>query len=382
MAILASDIMIKSMIESAFADLRRNHWILEDIFSGMLADPLSKDEYGAKEMQTAMDWFLKNEIPVLLQHRIADAPTMPCVTISYAPGQEDQSRTSLGDQRVTREMDPTNVFTKPNNLTREFNAKGYDVETGILTIPDAVDSSVIRAGQFVFANKTGRAYEIKKVIDSRNLQLAPKILDAFQNIYIRTRYSLWNVESEQTWFSESYAIGCYSQGSAATCYWLWQIVMYCCLRYKEAYLEARGFDLSSVSFGPLQIAEPDVPGDRVYVRAINLSGQVPATWVKYAAPKLEVVRAKILIADGPATPPGVYGDIIVPQNPGQIKPESPTWEMAGDNDGEAGMLNLDQYGNAYEVEEIGGADIHERTDEELEDDPYNWLGDGDGDEKK
>lgn len=380
MAILASDILIKSAIEAAFADLRRNQWILEDVFSGMLSDPLSKDEYGAREMLTAVDWFLRNEIPVLLQHRVADAPSMPCVTISYAPGEEDLSRTSMGDQRVTREMEP-DTFIQPNNLTRDFSAKSYDVETGYFVIPDHIDTSVVREGQFIFSKKTGRAYVIKKLISSNTVQIAPKVLDAFQDVYVRTRYSLWNVESEITFFRESYTIGCYSQGSSASCYWLWQIVTYCLLRYKEAYLEARGFDLSGLSFGPLQEAEPDVPGDRVYSRSIRLTGVVPASWVKFAAPKLEVVRAKILIADGPKAPPGTYGDDIVSQNPGQIKTNEQAWEMAGDSEFSGGLLNLDQYGNPYEVEVIGGADIAETTNLELEDDPYHILDEGDGDEK-
>ncbi len=376
MAVLASDILIKTMIEAAFADLRRNQWILEDVFAGLLTDPLSKDEYGAKEMQTAVEWFLSTDIPVLLQHRVADAPTLPCVTISYAPGQEDLSRTSIGDQRVTREMEP-DVFIQPNNLTRDFAAKSYDPITGLFVIPDQVDTTVVREGQFIFSKKTGKAYVIQKVIDSRTVQIATKITDDFRSVYVRTKFSLWNVESEMTFFRESYTLGCHSQGSAASAYWLWQVTTYCLLRYKEAYLEARGFDLSSLSFGPLQAAEPEVPGDRTWVRQINLSGVVPCTWVKYAAPKLEVVRAKILIADGPSTPPGVYGDYIVPGNPGQIKPNAPSWEMAGDYEESGnGMLNLDQ----YEVEEIGGADISQ-ADEELEDDPYNLMSDGDGDEK-
>lgn len=380
MAILASDILIKSMLEAAFADLRRNQWILEDVFSGLLTDPLSKNEYGTKEMNTAVEWFLRNEIPILLQHRVADAPSVPCVTISYAPGEEDQSRTSLGDQRVTREIMPDR-FIQPHHLTRNFNAKSYDVETGVLVLPDHIDGSVLRIGQYIFSPKTGRAFEIKKVISAKSVQLVPKILDKFQDVYVRTRFSLWNVESEITFFRESYTIGCYSQGSSATAYWLWQIVTYSLLRYKEAYLEARGFDLSSLSFGPLTEADPQVPGDRVYTRSIRLTGVVPATWIKYAAPKLEVIKSKILIADGPAAPPGVYGDYVPGENPGQeIPPNAPTWEMAGDHDQE-GMLNLDMYGNQYEVEVIGGADISATDKTELEDDPYNLMDDGDGDEK-
>ncbi len=375
MAILASDILIKSAIEAAFADLRRHHWILEDIFAGLLSDPLSKDEYGAKEMQTAVDWFLNQEIPVLLQHRVSDAPTMPCVTISYAPGEEDQSRTSMSDARLTSEMDPVGMV-QANNLTRVFNATSYDTDTGYLVIPDHIDTSVIRKDQFIFSNKTGRAYVIRKVIDSRTVEIASKVLDSFQNIYVRTKYSLWNVESELTFFRESYTIGCYSQGSSASTYWLWQIVTYCLLRYKEAFLEARGFELSNLSFGPLQAADPEVPGDKTYMRAIRISGVVPASWIKFAAPKLEVVNAKIVIADGPQSPPGSYGDVLDPQNPGQIRTNNSTWVLEGDVTEEAGMLDLDQ----YEVEAIGGADIRQ-NDHEFEDDPYHILGDGDGDEK-
>lgn len=376
MAILATDILVKSMIEMAFADMRRNRWILEDVFSGLLNDPLTEDEYGAKEMAAAVDWFISNDVPVLLQHRVSDAPSLPCVTISYAEGEEDMSRTSLGDRRVTREIDPVD-FVQPHHLTKNFNAKSYDVETGLFVIPKGIDTSSVRVGQFIFSPKVGKAYVIKEVIDSHTIRLAVKIKDAFQNVYVRTRFSLWNVESEITFFKESYTIGCYSQGSSATAYWLWQIVAYCLLRYKESYLERRGFELTSLSFGPLTASDPDVPGDKTFTRRIRLSGVVPATWVKYAAPKLEVIKAKILIADGPAAPPGTYGDWEPGQNPGQYAPNSPTWIMAGDDDKKAGMLDLEQ----YEVEAIGGADISEETSSEIEDDVYNLFKDGDGDEK-
>ena len=51
--IIATDILLKSMFEAAFNDLRKNPWILDDIFGGMALDPLSRVEYGYKEVEQA-----------------------------------------------------------------------------------------------------------------------------------------------------------------------------------------------------------------------------------------------------------------------------------------------------------------------------------------
>jgi hypothetical protein len=79
------------------------------------------------------------------------------------------------------------------------------------------------------------------------------------------------------------------------------IVEYILLRYKEAYLEARGFELSTFSWAPI-VQNPEFTAEMVFSRSCTLTGQVEKSWIKYIAPKLQDVRGGVVISDAPATP--------------------------------------------------------------------------------
>jgi len=66
--------------------------------------------------------------------------------------------------------------------------------------------------------------------------------------------------------------------------------MYILLRYKEAYLEARGFELSTLTAQGMDI-NPHFEIERVFTAVINLSGVIEGSWIKYIAPKLQGVKA-------------------------------------------------------------------------------------------
>ena len=82
-------------------------------------------------------------------------------------------------------------------------------------------------------------------------------------------------------------------------------MIYSLLRYKEAFLEERLFELSTFQSGPFE-ARSDFGADHAYARFISFSGIVPATFVKMAAPRIEAVSLDVVVADGPSSPPGTY----------------------------------------------------------------------------
>ena len=304
MAILQSDILIKTMLEAALNDLRSNTWILDHIFEGLATDPLARKEYGYKEVEAAKQWFLNTEIPVLMQHRIADKPPIPCISIAYESSAEAMDRTSLADMGQIDTID-SSLFVPDEALTDDFTPLSYDPETGVITLRKKTLTSKAIPGQFIVSGCSGKAYEIKSIIDIDNFVIAKGVCEDFKDSHLRSKFRCWNLHEEMTFMNERYQIGVWSQSDIATCMWLWQIVVYSLLRYKEAYLEGRMFELSTFSSGPFEVRS-EFSADHAYARFISFSGVVPATFVKLAAPKIEAVDLTVVIADGPSSPAGTY----------------------------------------------------------------------------
>src|SRR5271157_9817 len=115
MAIIPTDLLIKTMLEAAVADLKKNLWLLDDVFAGLASDPLSSLEYGYKEVTKAIEWFKDNNFPVYLHNRI-DNPTFPCITVVQASSSEMQDRASLGDEGGIEDFDPKDARRTPQYI--------------------------------------------------------------------------------------------------------------------------------------------------------------------------------------------------------------------------------------------------------------------------
>lgn len=332
MGVLSSDILIKTMLEASLADLRKNKWIVEDIFGTLAQDYLASKDYGFKEVEAATSWFLNNEIPVLMAYRIADTVPVPCIVISYNDNSEAMDRTSLGDQRLIDPFDPTGIVTNARNLTPTFSVESYDTETGIVVVPSTINMANIREGQYLVANKTNKAYVIYEILGNRSFRIAPELRENFSKSHIRTKFGVWNLEQEISFINESYTIACHANGDVGCCLWMWQVVMYCLMRYKESYLEGRLFELSKVSSSAIQ-RNNSFQADNVFSRYITLTGVVPITWIKYAAPKLEVITGQVLVEDGPNGPNSKgRWDGYTPRTSltDPIEPNNPSWQVTSD----------------------------------------------------
>ena len=113
---------------------------------------------------------------------------------------------------------------------------------------------------------------------------------------------MYNVHRELSFQSESYTIGCHAENLPANTQWLWQILVYSMGRYKEAFLEGRGFELSSWRSTALE-RNSDFQAQNVYSRYVDVSGVVEVSWIKFRAFPFDNIRMGIVIADGPTQPP-------------------------------------------------------------------------------
>jgi hypothetical protein len=315
MAVFSTDILIKSMLEAAILDLRANPWILDDVFSGLACDPLASTDYGQKEVQSAKDWFLTQDIPVLLQWRVSDDPPIPCISVAYTGGSELTDRTLLADYGKEEDFAPQDSVIGTLKVYPKVTPSSYDPITGFVTLPDGLTTAQIAIGQFFVSSVSGNSYEIRRIEGDTIFSIDPETYDDFTDAYIAPASHFWNLDREQSFLREAYSIGIHCQNNPGQTIWLWQIITYALFRYKEAYLEGRGFTLSTVSFSPLERNE-NFKAQNIYSKYIEVSGQIEVSWIKYIAPKLAKVNGEVIIADGPATPDGMLND--------------QGWEMEGD----------------------------------------------------
>jgi hypothetical protein len=318
----STDILIKTFIEASLADLRKNEWILQDIFADVSSDPLSKALYGDKEVRRAIEWFKTVNIPVIHTLRVGDDPTFPCITVVSNSISEQQERASLADYGEEEEdFDPRKANKVPQRVYDTFTPLSYDPTTGIMEMGQGMKTSAIIPGQFL-VSKSGKAYQITECIDDVSFKTTANIKDDLSFVYVVPPTALWNLSRELTYLRENVEIGCWAQSDPMQTMWLTCIMIYCIGRYKEAFLENRGFELSTFSVGALTQANEMQP-ENVYFRLIQLSGTIKMDWIKYVAPKLQSVQQGITIIDGPKTPT-IYQD--------QVKKQA--WDMQGDHEGE------------------------------------------------
>jgi len=92
--ITQSDIIIKTGIEAAIADIKANPWMLDFIFNGLGQDPLYNNTQGQKEIDQAKLWLLNNDINVELAWNL-NSPKIPTFSILLESSVEAES--TLGD---------------------------------------------------------------------------------------------------------------------------------------------------------------------------------------------------------------------------------------------------------------------------------------------
>jgi hypothetical protein len=333
LGLVATDILVKSAIEGALDHLRKNQWLLDDVWGDLAVDTMSKVQYGWKDVDAAKKWFNGNNILVTFAFR-DDQPVIPCISVVVTSTAEMGDRTTIGDEGdETDDFDPKKNAILPQKVYLDFTPKKFDREQGLVTLPDGVDSTYVVPGQFLVA-KSGKAYQIYQVIDAATFKIKENLREDFTGCYIAPPTSLWNAKGERSRVSESVVLGIHAQSDPVQCAWMRMLVMYILFRYKEAYLESRGFELSTFSCSEIDLNPSFRNSDKVFSCFVTLNGEVEAKWIKYVAPKLQSTQVSIRIADGPKTPEGYLKQV---QKQGWSMPEDPP-PVPADN---LGGINVD-----------------------------------------
>lgn len=294
-----SDVIIRTAVVAAIADMRANPWLLDYVFASLAQDAQTLKDYGEKEIQRAKDWFLKTNIRVVMVP-VVDEAKVPVITIKLLSS--DESEVTLGDVHY----DPTETNLTPwPALAGPFNITKYNAATGIMVLPTEVTDNIIVAPGMVLVDTVGNPHSILEVFDDGSLTIEQGTVADFSKTLLKGAQPNSVTQLESAWYRESYQIGCHVSGEPVYLTWLHSIIVFILLRYKQALLEARGFERSVVNSSDFDRNESEFPDSEfVYSRYITITGNVRQYWPKSINPAVTaVVTQPIRVIDAKNLPP-------------------------------------------------------------------------------
>lgn len=278
-----SDIVIRSAVVAALADMRANPWLLDYVFASLPQDTLTWKEYGERDLQQAKKWFLSTNIEVSVLPRFNESQ-WPQITIELLESTEVVPEAIIGDVNY----DPTedNDMTWPA-LTQSFVPISYTPSTGLIRL--AADCEAwLGPGMFII-DRQGKSHEITEVTDQRTFKIDPGTVADFRSSVIKGHRPNWKVDVESSSFKETYRLGVHCQGETVHLTWLHAIVQFALLRYKQVLLEARGFERSTISSSQVSL-DQRFETENIFSRYVTISGYVRQFWPKTVAQVIDGVE--------------------------------------------------------------------------------------------
>lgn len=285
-----SDIVVRSALVAAIADLRANPWLLNYVFASLPRDPLTMKDYGEREVEQAKKWFLSTNIPVFMNTR-SDHATFPCISIGLQESTEAES--TMADVHHQPEEDNDSSWPV---LVGPFTPTKYDAATGTVTVSEATAATIIIATGMILIDRVGNQHKVLDVLDDTSFQIKPGTIVDLTDAVLKGNRPSFVTNLESVVYRETYSIGCHAQNEPTHLMYLHSIILFCLLRYKEALLEARGFERSIANSSDLRRNE-SFAEEQTFSRWINLSGYVRQYWPKKTLPKITGVSTEVEIED-------------------------------------------------------------------------------------
>lgn len=340
--IFPSDIIIRTAVVEGINELRRNPWLLDYCFAYLVQDALTNKIYGEKELQRAKDWFLKNQISVGMIPLMNEAK-MPFISIKLVESSE--SEVTTGDTHAFPQE--TNQLLW-QNLIGPLTPIGYDSSTGTITLSKELTGGLIIVDGMVVLTKTNNVYPILSVgADGLSFNIASNIIDDFQDFVIRGTQPTGVTTIESVFYKEIYTLGVHVAGEPVYLTWLHTILVFILLRYKQNFLEYRGFESSSFSSSAFD-RDASAEAENYFSRYVTLTGKVRQYWPKDFTARVQAVQTNLDVISNsteipvagnwettvdtpdvpPPYPPPIPNPPIEPSNPpdqNQIPGQGPGW---------------------------------------------------------
>jgi hypothetical protein len=269
-----SDVIIRSALEAALADIRANPWLLDYVFASLPQDTITWKQYGERDVQEAKKWFLSTNIDVTILPTI-DESRWPKLTVEIVDSREVEPEASIGDVNYTPYEQNDSSWPALNQ--QPITPSSYTPSTGIVKLPAAPEFGMY-AGMYL-VDRVGQEHEILEIIDETTFKIDPGTVADLSRSNIKSRRPSWNVAVESSSFKETYRIGVHVQNEPAHLIWLHSIVVFAIQRYKQVLMEARG--LERTTFGSTQIGRDErFEAENIFSRYLSLSGYVRQFWPK------------------------------------------------------------------------------------------------------
>lgn len=321
MARIPVDLAIYTFFERCVEELKKNQYLLPDIWSGNLeCDPLASSVYYPSEQNNAIKWFLNNKINILLDHR-RDLLKYPCIGIRLTGSREMTDKATIGDVAFMPigGVNPIKIQRPPTKIYSDFTPVAYDPTTGQITLPEGLDTYKLAPQVHMVVEKnTGRSFPVKSINCNKNFRIEPNSQLDLKDIYITPVTDAWNCHYGRIRIAENISIMAAVTSDPVELIWLSQLVEYCLTKFKYEYLEKRNMELSTWSCsGPNDSSFNQA--DKIFTREYNMSAQSEMSFIKSVHPRLAKTSGGIYIADGGVTDPSIWPTI-----------KGQAWKMDGD----------------------------------------------------
>lgn len=325
MALFQGDVIIRTAIQLAIEDIKKNPWLVDDIFSDFVDNPILKIKYGQKEIERAKEWILNNKINYYMKYR-TDNMEFPAISISMGSSDEDKNLATLADQSVcVEELDPCEINKPISYIVKPFQIVSYDENTGIVEVPEGTEGmEYVSKDMIAIDPDTGNGYVIDGKAGTNGFQIAAGSELDVDTLAVIPKYQIYRARRERIISQESYNIGCHAHGDPSTLIFLFNLVKYALLRYREGLFEFNNFQLGTIQCTDM-IKNDAFGQDNIYSRFIILSGQVEEDWLKTP---FRVWEAVDFVEKGEAMDPGVGIKIMSNENTidGSDEDDNDLWE--------------------------------------------------------
>ena len=288
-----SDVIIRSALIAAFADMRANPWVLDRVFASLVQDSLTTKDKGQRELQAAKNWFLRTNIPVLVAP-VMDEFKTPCLSITLVDSSEVTNETTTSDTHY--ESFEYDYSTSPA-LTLGFTPQSYNPLTGEIVLgPNTLPSGVYVGPGMMIVDKYGLAHEILRMGETTDaFYIAPNVQANFNGAVLKGIRPSVITSVESSSFRETYRIGLHVGAEPAYLIWLHSIVVFALLRYKEVLLEGRGFERSTFSSSDFS-RDTAFETENIFTRYLTISGHVRQYWPKIVSRPIDVVQSEFRVS--------------------------------------------------------------------------------------
>lgn len=312
--IFQTDALLKTILEASIEDIKNNPWLLDHILSDFTQNSFLKTKYGSKQILAAKEFFANNNVNVFLQF-VKDKEKFPCIILTLGSSNEVQELRTLSDIDVGNiTLLPTQVGQKIPYVVPPFIPSGYDASMGVVSAPIGTDISSVSAGMVLLDPTSGNGTPILS-IDGQNIIIQPNVqLDATQ-LSVVPQYRFFTSRFGRSFFQENWNITI-ATNDPQTLLWLWSIVTYGLLRYRE-FMEHNGF--LETYFNSTDIFNPEFSNagaEEIYCRQITMFGKVYNNFIRGLHRNIESV---LLRDTDPAAvslenPDGYVGGIRIVSN--------------------------------------------------------------------